>query len=86
MWLGYTIARAAGLEMFHQLWLSETGIALALLIGSWVGGKAGRALAALIEKRTFNRAEAEGALPRMESLWEALTQGIEDLTREYNAV
>jgi hypothetical protein len=86
VWLGYTIAKAAGLEVVHQLWLSETGIALALLFGSWVGGKAGRTLAAFIEKRTLDRAEADGALPRMESLWKALTEGIEHITREYEVM
>ena len=86
VWFSYTIASALGLEIFHRLWLNEIGIALAFLFGAWVGAKAGQVLAALIEKRTFRRAEAEGALPKAESLWKALTQGIEDITREYEVV
>jgi hypothetical protein len=30
VWLVYTIAKALGLEMFHRLWLHETGVTLAL--------------------------------------------------------
>lgn len=86
VWLAYTIARSLGLEMIHHVWLNEVGLAIAFMLGAWVGGKAGRALAALIEKRAFKRAEAGGALPRMESLWEALTQEIERMTQEYGVV
>ncbi len=86
VWLGYTTASALGLEMFHRLWLNELGIALALLLGAWVGAKAGTAMAASIEKRTFRRADAQGALPRAESLWQALTEGIEDIVQDYAVV
>jgi uncharacterized membrane protein YfcA len=86
MWFAYTIASALGLEMYHRLWLNEPGVTVALLFGAWVGGKAGQAVAALLERRTFRRAEADGAIPRAESLWNALTEGIEDLTREYEVV
>jgi hypothetical protein len=86
VWSAYTLARSFGVEMFHRLWLNEMGLAMAFLAGAWVGGKAGRALATFIEKRAFKRAESGGALPRMESLWEALTQEIETLTREYQVL
>jgi len=86
VWLAYTVGTRLGLEMFHRLWLHEPGVTLALLFGAWVGGKVGQRVAALIEKRTFKRAEAEGALPRIEALWKALTEGIEDLTRKYDVV
>jgi hypothetical protein len=43
-------------------------------------------LAVLIERRTVRRAEAEGALPRAESLWEALTEEIEGIAKEYEVV
>jgi hypothetical protein len=86
VWFAYTLARSLGLEMLHRLWLNEMGIALAFLLGAWVGGKVGRALAAIIEKHTFRRAEAEGVIPRMESLWDGLTERIAELTREYEMV
>ena len=86
VWLAYTIARNLGLEMLHRLWLNEIGVALVLLLGAWVGDKAGRVVAASIEKRAFDRAEAEGTLPRLESLWDALTQGIEEISREYQVM
>jgi hypothetical protein len=86
VWLAYTITAALGLEMFHRLWLHEPAVTVALLFGAWVGAKAGQALAALIERRMLRRAELEGSVPRAESLWKALTDGIEDITREYEVV
>jgi hypothetical protein len=44
------------------------------------------ALAAGIEKRAFNRAEAQGAIPRMVALWDGLTVGIAEITREHEIV
>ena len=86
VWLVYTIARAWGLEMYHQLWLHETGVTLALLAGAWLGGKAGQALATSIERRTMRRAEADGTLPRAESLWDALMLDVGELTKEFEVV
>ena len=80
VWLGYTITKALGLEMVHRLWLNEPGVTLALIFGAWIGGKAGQAASTVVDKRTFRRAEAQGALPRAESLWTALTAGIDEIT------
>jgi hypothetical protein len=72
--------------MFHQLWLSEFAIGLAVIVGAWVGGKAGRVLSTSIDKQTFRQAEVNGALPRAESLWKALLEAIDQITGEYEAV
>jgi hypothetical protein len=86
VWLAYTIARNLGLEMFHRVWLNEIGVALFLLLGAWVGDRVGRVVAASIEKRAIDHAEAAGTLPRLESLWSALTLGIDELSREYEVM
>ena len=86
IWFGYTVARALGLEVFHQLWLSEFGIGLAVLVGAWVGAKTGRALSTSIDKRASRRAEVNGVLLRAESLWKALLEAIDEITGEYEVV
>lgn len=85
-WLGYLFTKSLGLEMFHRLWLNEPGVTLALLFGAWVGGKSGQKVAAVIEQRTVSKAQTQGSLPRAESLWKALTEGIEDIARDYEVV
>jgi hypothetical protein len=86
VWLAYRIATALGLELIHRLWLNETGVTVAALLGAWVGRKAGTAVAGWVDKRTISRAEAEGVLPRIESLWSDLTEAVDDITREYESV
>ena len=76
----------AMLNAYHHAVIPIGLTIIILTFGAWCGGKLGARLGITVENMAIRKAEAKGVTTEAESIWEALTRKLDDVTSRYEKV